>query len=145
MTQSHSLAGQMRKLVGDTSLAAQLSKQVKEPRAYSLAAQLRRHIAEKSLAFEITKRLQEVRRVEQQSIRSMLEPLQDIRRSLARDCAIERMLEGLAKPPALSEHLARLVAPFPCTRGKDPPVPRHNPPTRRPGGRATVPRHGQPG
>ena len=36
MAQSHSLEEQMKKLVGDTSLAAQMSKQAKELQAYSL-------------------------------------------------------------------------------------------------------------
>lgn len=109
MTQSHSLAEQMKKLVGETSLAAQMSKQARELQAHSLAEQLSRLSPENSPAFQVAKQWQEVQRTEQESIRRMLEPLQDIRRSLAKDSAIERVLEDLAKPPAVSEQLARLV------------------------------------
>lgn len=109
MTQSHSLAEQMKKLVGQTSLAAQMSKHARELQAYSLAEQLSRLSPENSPAFLMAKQWQEVQRTEQESIRRMLEPLQDIRRSLAKDSAIERMLEDLAKPPAVSEQLVRLV------------------------------------
>lgn len=109
MTQSHSLAEQMKKLVGETSLAAQISKQAKELQAYSLAERLSRLSPENSPAFLMAKQWQEVQKTEQESIRRMLEPLQDIRRSLAKDSAFERMLEGLAKPLAASEQFAKLV------------------------------------
>ena len=109
ITQSHGLAEQMKKLVGDTSLGAQVSKQVKELQADSLAERVRRLIPENSLAVQMAKRWQEVQRAEHESIRRMLEPLQDIRSSLLKDSATERMLEGLAKPLAASEQLAKLV------------------------------------
>ena len=109
MTQSHSLAEQMQKLVGDTSLAVQMSKQARELQAYSLAERLSRLIPENSPALQMAKQWQEQQRTEQESIRRMLEPLQDIRRSLAKDSGIERMLEGLAKPLAASEQIAKLI------------------------------------
>jgi hypothetical protein len=109
MTQSHSLAEQMKKLVGATSLAAQMSKQAKELQAYSLAEQLSRLSPENSPAFLMAKQWQEAQKTEQESIRRLLEPIQDIRSSLLRDSAIERMLEDLAKPLAASEQLAKLV------------------------------------
>ena len=109
MTQSHSLAEQMKKLVGSTSLAPQISKQAKELQAYSVAEQMKLLIPENSLAVQMAKRWQEVQRTEQESIRRMLEPLQDIRSSLLKDSAIQRMLEDLAKPHAASEQLAKLV------------------------------------
>jgi len=109
MTQSHSLAKQMQKLVGDTSLAALMSKQARELQAYSLAERLSRLIPENSPALQMAKQWQEQQRTEQESIRRMLEPLQDIRRSLAKDSGIERMLEGLAKPLAASEQFAKLI------------------------------------
>jgi hypothetical protein len=60
-------------------------------------------------AFLMAKQLQEVQKTEQESIRRLLEPIQEIRSSLLRDSAIERMLEDLAKPLAASEQLAKLV------------------------------------
>ncbi|MBK8107049.1 MAG: hypothetical protein IPK42_16250 [Betaproteobacteria bacterium] len=109
MAQSHSLEEQMKKLVGDTSLAAQMSKQAKELQAYSLPEQMKLLIPENSLAVQMAKRWQEVQRTEQESIRRMLEPLQDIRSSLLKDSAIQRMLEDLAKPLAASEQFAKLI------------------------------------
>jgi hypothetical protein len=109
MAQSHSLEEQMKKLVGDTSLAAQRSKQAKELQAYSLPEQMKLLIPENSLAVQMAKRWQEVQRTEHESIRRMLEPLQDIRSSLLKDSAIQRMLEDLAKPLAASEQFAKLI------------------------------------
>lgn len=103
IAQSHSLAEQMKKLVGDTSLAAQLSKQAKELQAYSVAEQMKLLIPENSLAVQMAKQWQEVQRTEQESIRKMLEPLQDIRNALLKDSATQRMLEDLAKPLAASD------------------------------------------
>lgn len=48
MTQSHSLAEQMKEPVGETSLATQMSKQAKELQAYSLAERLSRLSPENS-------------------------------------------------------------------------------------------------
>lgn len=109
MTQSQSLAEQMQKLVGDTSLAAQMSKQARELQVYSLAERLSRLIPENSPALQMAKQWQEQQRTEQESIRRMLEPLQDIRSSLLKDSAIQRMLEDLAKPLAASEQFAKLI------------------------------------
>ncbi len=109
VTQSHSIAEQMQKLAGDTSLAVQMSKQARELQAYSVAERLSRLIPENLPALQMAKKWQELQRTEHESIRRMLEPLQDIRRSLAKDSAIQRMLEDLAKPIAASEQLAKLV------------------------------------
>lgn len=109
MTQSHSLAEQMKKLMGHTSLAAQMSKQAKELQAYSLAEQMKLLIPENSLAVEMARRWQEVQRTEQESIRRMLEPLQDIRNAFLTDSATKRMLDDLAKPLAASKQMAKLV------------------------------------
>ena len=82
MAQSHSLAEQIKKLVADTSLVAQMSKQAKELQAYSVAEQIKLLIPEDSLAVQMAKRWHEVQRTEQETIRIMLEPLQVIRSSL---------------------------------------------------------------
>ena len=95
--------------LGDTSLAALMSKQARELQAYSVAERLSRLIPENLPALQMAKQWQEQQRTEQESIRRMLEPLQDIRRSLAKDSGIERMLEGLAKPLAASEQIAKLI------------------------------------
>lgn len=109
MTQSHSLAEQMKKLVGDTSLAAQMNKQATELQAYSVAERMRLLIPGNSAAVQMATQLHEVQRTGQESIRKMLEPLQDIRRALLEDSATQRMLDDLAKPLATSKQLASLV------------------------------------
>jgi hypothetical protein len=90
-----------------------MSKQAKELQAYSLPEQMKLLIPENSLAVQMAKRWQEVQRTEQESIRRMLEPLQDIRSSLLKDSAIQQMLEAghqlvnLRSP--LSPHVYRLA------------------------------------
>jgi hypothetical protein len=85
MAQSHRLAEKIKKLVADTSLAAQMSKQAKELQAYSVAEQIKLLILEDSLAVQMAKRWHEVQRTEQETIRIRLEPLQVIRSSLLKD------------------------------------------------------------
>jgi hypothetical protein len=59
MTQSRSLAEQMQKLVGDTSLAVQMSKQARELQAYSVAERLSQLIPENLPALQMAKKWQE--------------------------------------------------------------------------------------
>lgn len=80
MTHSHSLAEQLNKLVGTTSVATQLTKQ-----------------------------WQESQKAQQESIRRMLDPLQDIRKGLLADGAAKRMLGDFAKAFPASEHIANLM------------------------------------
>ena len=58
MIQSHSLAEQMKKMVGETSFAAQMPKQVMDLQANSLAEQIERLAPENSLAVQMAKRWQ---------------------------------------------------------------------------------------
>lgn len=75
----------------------------------SLAEQVKRLTGETSLAVQMAKRWQQSQAAEQESIRRMLDPLQDIRKGLLADSATKRMLDDLAKPLAASEHIAKLM------------------------------------
>jgi hypothetical protein len=109
ITDSQSLAEQMKKFVGETSLAAQNFKQAKDLQTHSFAEQMRQLIPANSLAVQMAKQWQESQRTEQESIRRMLEPLQGIRAGLLADSATKRMLDDLAKPFAASEQIAKLM------------------------------------
>ena len=109
MGQSHSLATQMEKLVGGISLSAHMARQAKDLQAYSLAEQMKRLIPENSLAVQMAKEWKQSQKAEQESIRRMPDPLQDIRKALLADSATKRMFNDLAKPVSASEQMAKFV------------------------------------
>lgn len=109
ITQSQNLAEQIKKLVGETSLAAQMSKYATDLQAYSLAEEMKRLIPENSLAVKMAEQWQESQKTEQESIRKMLEPLQDIRKGLLADLATKRMLNDLVKPFSASDQMAKIM------------------------------------
>ena len=80
MDQSHSLADQIKKMVGADSSAAQMVKQM--------------HDAQKA---------------QEESIRKMLDPLSHIRSSFLNDSATQRMLEEFSKPISASDHIAAFL------------------------------------
>ena len=80
MDQSHSLADQIKKIVGADSLAVQMAKQM--------------HDAQKA---------------QEESIRKMLDPLAHIRSSFLNDSATQRMLEEFSKPISASDHIAAFL------------------------------------
>jgi hypothetical protein len=80
MAQSDSLAEQIKKLVGETSLAGQLAKQ-----------------------------RQESQKAEQEGVRRMLDPLQDIRKGFLADSVTKQMLDALAKPSSALEQMTKLI------------------------------------
>lgn len=97
MTQSQSLTEKMKKLVGETSLAALMAKHAKDLRATSLAEQVKGLNSANSLAIQMANQWQASKIAEQESIRRMLDPLQDIRKGLLADSATKRVLEDLAE------------------------------------------------
>lgn len=80
MDQSHSLADQIKKIVGADSLAVQMAKQM--------------HDAQKA---------------QEESIRKMLDPLAHIRSSFLNDSATQRMLEEFSKPISASDPIAAFM------------------------------------
>ncbi len=80
MAQSHSLADQIKKIVGADSLAAQM-----------------------------VKKMHDAQKVQEESIRKMLDPLANIRSSLLGDSALQRMIDEFSKPVAATDHFTRLV------------------------------------
>jgi len=99
----------MSKLVGETSLATQMAKQANDLQAYSLADQVKRLIPENSLAVQMAKQWLESQKAEQESIRRMLDPLQDIHKGILADSAAKRMFDELAKPSSASEQMSKLM------------------------------------
>ena len=96
ITHSQNLAAQMKKLVGETSLAAEMAKQATGMQAYAFAEQM-------------TKQWRESKMAERESIRKMLDPLQEIRKGFLADSATKRMLDDLTKPFAASQQMAALL------------------------------------
>ena len=109
MAHSDSLAEQMKKLVPEASLAAQVAKQAKDLQAFALADQMKKLVPENSLAVQMAKQWQESHKAEQESIRRMLDPLQDIRKQLLADSATKRMLDDLAKPFFASQQMSKIM------------------------------------
>lgn len=75
----------------------------------SVAEQVKKLVGETSLAVQIAEQWQQSQLAEQESIRRMLAPLQDIRKGLLADSATKRMLDELAKPFAASEQIAKFM------------------------------------
>lgn len=80
MSQSQSLADQIKKLMGNDSVALQMANQL--------------HDAQKA---------------QEESIRKMLEPLAHVRNSLLSDRVTQRMLAEISKPISASDQVAKLM------------------------------------
>lgn len=109
-THNHSLEEQIKKLMGEALLTAQIAKQAKSLQGHSLAEQMERFIPDNSVAAQLTKQLQELQELqnaEQASIRRMLDPLQGIHKWFLADHVTKRMLDDLAKPFSISEQMAK--------------------------------------
>lgn len=71
----------------------------------SLAEQLGRLTASDSLAVQMAKQLQDMDMQRMESIKKMLDPLADIRKSFVPDSGVTRMLEELVRPKLISDEL----------------------------------------
>lgn len=109
VTQSNSFAEQMKRLAGEPSFASQMAKQVKNLQTYSLAEQMNGLIPEMSLAVQTAKQLQELQKAEQESVRRMLGPLQNIRKGFLEDSATKLMLDNLTRPISASDQMTKLM------------------------------------
>jgi hypothetical protein len=81
MTESHSLREQIKVFTGETPIVAQMAKQWRE-----------------------------LQMAEQESVRKILDPLQDVRKGFLSDSATKRILDDLAKPFFATEQVAKLVS-----------------------------------
>lgn len=77
--------------------------------SHSLANQVKKLVAESSLASQLAKQAQELQKIQDESIRKMLDPLAHIRSSLLVDTATQRMLDEISKPAVASGQLAKLI------------------------------------
>lgn len=109
MTQSNSLAEEIKKLAGESFLAAPLAKHASDLKAYSVDEKMKRLIPENPLAVHLVTQWQELQKAEQESIRRMLDPLQDIHKGMLADSASKRILDDLAKPSAALDQVSRLI------------------------------------
>lgn len=80
MTESNSLAEQIKKLVGQDSAAVQMAKQ-----------------------------MYDAQKTQEDSIRKMLDPLVSIRSGLLADGSIQRMIDEFSKPFAATDHFTKLM------------------------------------
>jgi hypothetical protein len=109
MTHSESLAETVKRLVGEASLAAHVDKLTVHPQASLLAEQINQSVVGDYLTIQMTKQWRESQRAEEERLRRMLDPLQDIRKRLLEDVTTNRMLEELANPSVASERMAKLM------------------------------------
>lgn len=109
MTKSESLAEQMKKFIDETSHLGQMVKQVKDLQAYSLTEQVKRHIPDDPLAAQVARQWQESQKAEQEAIRRMLDPLQDIRKEFLADSVTKRILDDHAKSSSYVGQMVKLM------------------------------------
>jgi hypothetical protein len=102
--------------LGSSRLAAEIRKMEEAQRAWErnlepmnrIADQIRKLTETNSAAVQIAKQFQDME-TRLESIKRMLDPLPDIRKSFMLDSSVNRMLEDFAKPKLISDELARLV------------------------------------
>lgn len=104
-------------VLGSNSLASEIRKMEEAQQVWArnlhpantIADQLRKLTESNSLTVQIAKQFQDMEKQRVESIKKMLDPLADIRKSLIVDSSVKRMLEDLARPNLVSEELARMV------------------------------------
>lgn len=75
----------------------------------SLADQFDKLVGSNSAAVRLAQQMYDAQRSQEESIRKMLDPLENIRSSLLNDSSIQRMMDDLTKPAFASEHLTKLI------------------------------------
>lgn len=111
LAQSDSISKQLDKLSGQDSAFSKMLKDVKalQSPAMSIAEQYKDILGENSLAMQTIKQWQEAQRVQDESIRKMIEPLVDIRKSLLLDTATQKIIKDLAGVGAISDRFKEVV------------------------------------
>jgi hypothetical protein len=111
LAQSDSVSKQLRELSGVGSIHAQMMKDVmawKTP-AMSIAQQYKDLMGEESSAMQTIRQWQEAQRAQDESIRKMIEPLADIRKSLLLDTATQKLLKDFAGLGSINDRFKEVV------------------------------------
>ncbi len=112
LVQTDSIAKQMKELTQVGSVYAQMAKDVKA--LHSPASRLAQEYGDLfrvgSSALETVKLWQESQRAEQESVRRMLEPLADIRKSLMLDDTTQRLIKEISAGASLSNRFNDILA-----------------------------------
>lgn len=77
--------------------------------SHNLSDQIKKLVGENSLAVQIARQMQDAQKAQEESIRKMLDPLAHIRSSLLSDNATQRILAEFSKPNAASDHITKLI------------------------------------
>jgi len=75
----------------------------------SLAEQIKKLVGQDSAAVQMAKQMCETQKAQEASIRKMLDPLVTIRSGLLADGSIQRMIDELSKPLAVTDHFTKLM------------------------------------
>lgn len=110
---ANSLVNELSRLAEERTkwLSATLASQ-------SIAEQINKQMGANSAAIQMAQQMYDARKVHEESIRKMLDPLESIRASLLNDGAIQRMMEEVRKPVTASEHFATLIEKVTGTRSQ---------------------------
>ena len=108
LAQTDSISKQWKELSKVGSVYAQLVKDLQSP-AMTLASQYKALLGEGTAAMQAMRQWQAAQQEQQASIRKMLEPLADIRKSLIAAESTHRMVKGLARLGAITEQFRSLV------------------------------------
>ena len=74
-----------------------------------LAAQIDKLIGSNSTAVKFAQQMSDAQKAQEESIRKMLAPLENIRSSLLNDSSSQRMMDRLAQPVLAADHLRELI------------------------------------
>ena len=76
---------------------------------HSLADQIKKIVGEDSSAVQMVKQMHDAQKAQEESIRKMLDPLAHIRSSFLSDSATQRMLAEFSKPISASDHITKFL------------------------------------
>ncbi|MHA7681882.1 SH3 domain-containing protein [Cupriavidus sp. PET2-C1] len=99
LAQSNSIAQQVREFTQVGSAVAQIARDLKvlQPAVLTIGQQYKELIGERSAAMHAIRQWHESQRTQQESIRKMLEPIADLRKSLLLDSSTQDLIKELAK------------------------------------------------
>jgi hypothetical protein len=111
LAESDSISKQLSKLSGENSAFSRILKDVKalQSPAFTIAQQHKEILGESSLAIQTIKQWQEAQRAQDESIRKMIEPLADIRKSLLLDTATQKLLKDFAGLGFINDRFKEVV------------------------------------
>lgn len=75
----------------------------------SLAEQIKKLVSQDSAAVHMAKQMYDAQKAQEESIRKMLAPLANIRSSLLGDSSLQRMIDEFSKPVTATDHFTKLM------------------------------------